>query len=105
VKCRYGGEEFLVLLPDTPTGGAHRVAEMLRKDLEQQPVYWNEQTLAITASFGIADMVVSEDTPTGIIARADGALYDAKQNGRNCVRMSEPSPVQYQVAGVRRGGG
>jgi diguanylate cyclase (GGDEF)-like protein len=105
VKCRYGGEEFLVLLPDTPTGGAHRVAEMLRKDLEQHPVYWNDQTLAITASFGIADMVVPEDTPTGIIARADGALYHAKQNGRNCVRTSEPSPVQYQVAGVRRGGG
>src|SRR4029078_12593787 len=50
-KCRYGGAAFLVLLPDTPLAGARRVAELLRKDLEQHPVRWNDQILVVTASF------------------------------------------------------
>jgi diguanylate cyclase (GGDEF)-like protein len=88
-KCRYGGEEFLVLLPDTPMAGARRVAEMLRKDLEQHRVRFNDQTLVVTASFGIAEVIAADDASTTVIARADAALYHAKQDGRNCVRMSK----------------
>ena len=101
-KCRYGGEEFVVLLPDTPLAGAHRVAEMLRKDLEQHPVCWNDETLVVTASFGIAEMNAAEDTMNAIIARADAALYHAKQDGRNCVRTSNAAGVQYQMASHAR---
>jgi diguanylate cyclase (GGDEF)-like protein len=101
-KCRYGGEEFLVLLPDTPLSGARRVAEMLRKDLEQRPVRWNDQTLVVTASFGIAEMVPGEDTANTIIARADAALYHAKQNGRNCVRSSKAAGLRYPVVSQAR---
>lgn len=101
-KCRYGGEEFLILLPDTPVAGAYRVAETLRKDLEQHPVNWNEHTLVITASFGITDLT-GEDTPNDIIARADAALYHAKQDGRNCVRVSEPEGLGYDLSGVKGG--
>jgi diguanylate cyclase (GGDEF)-like protein len=101
-KCRYGGEEFLVLLPDTPLLGARRVAELLRKDLEQHPVTWNDQTLTVTASFGIAEMNAAEDSTNAIIARADAALYHAKQDGRNCVRTSKTSGTQYQVASHAR---
>jgi diguanylate cyclase (GGDEF)-like protein len=97
-KCRYGGEEFLVLLPDTPLAGARRVAEMLRKDLEQRPAHWNDQMLVVTASFGIAEIVAGEDTANAIIARADAALYQAKQDGRNCVRTSTPASARYRAA-------
>ena len=100
-KCRYGGEEFLVLLPDTPLAGARRVAEMLRKDLEQHPVRWNDQMLVVTASFGIAD-IAGEDTANTIMARADAALYRAKQSGRNCVRTSTAAGVRYSVASAAR---
>jgi diguanylate cyclase (GGDEF)-like protein len=100
-KCRYGGEEFLVLLPDTPLAGAYRVAETLRKDLEQHPVQWNDQTIIITASFGASDIVAGEDTTNAIIARADAALYHAKQDGRNCVRVSQPAGIGYDTSNAR----
>jgi diguanylate cyclase (GGDEF)-like protein len=100
-KCRYGGEEFLVVLPDTPLAGARRVAELLRKDLEQHPVRWNAQTLVVTASFGIAEITTADDTTNAIIARADGALYRAKQDGRNCVRTAKAG-IPYPMASHAR---
>ena len=89
LKCRYGGEEFLILLPDTPVGGARRVAETLRRELEQRPVTWNDQEIPFTASFGITAITPGEVDPLVIMARADSALYRAKEEGRNCVRVSE----------------
>jgi diguanylate cyclase (GGDEF)-like protein len=89
IKCRYGGEEFLVLLPETPMSGARRVAETLRHDLEEHPVHWNDQNVSITASFGITELVAGEVDAQAIIGRADAALYQAKQSGRNCVRVTE----------------
>ena len=90
IKCRYGGEEFLVILPDTPLmPGAHRVAEMLRHDLEQHPVHWNDQAVTVSASFGVTEIVAGEVDARAIIGRADAALYQAKQSGRNCVRVTE----------------
>jgi diguanylate cyclase (GGDEF)-like protein len=100
-KCRYGGEEFVVLLPDTPLAGARRVAETLRKDLEKGPVRWNDQILVVTASFGIAEIIAGEDTANAIIARADAALYHAKQDGRNCVRTSKAADVTHSLASQR----
>jgi diguanylate cyclase (GGDEF)-like protein len=93
VKCRYGGEEFLVLLPDTPLSGAQRVADMLRRDLEEQPVQWDDRPVVITASFGIAEAVPGEEDASTIIGRADAALYRAKQDGRNRVCVAEPDLV------------
>jgi diguanylate cyclase (GGDEF)-like protein len=89
LKCRYGGEEFLILLPDTPLAGAQRVAETLRKDFEANPVRWNGVPLRVTASFGLAAVLPGEIDPLAVIARADAALYSAKQAGRNCVRIAE----------------
>jgi diguanylate cyclase (GGDEF)-like protein len=100
-KCRYGGEEFLVLLPDTPLAGARRVAETLRKDLEKGPARWNDRILVVTASFGIAEIIAGEDTANAIIARADAALYQAKQDGRNCVRTSKAADVRHSLATQR----
>jgi diguanylate cyclase (GGDEF)-like protein len=84
-KCRYGGEEFLILLPDTPGQGARRVAETLRREIAAIAIPWNEDVLRITASFGLTAITPGEIDPLPAIARADEALYRAKQDGRNCV--------------------
>jgi diguanylate cyclase (GGDEF)-like protein len=67
---------------------------MLRRDLEEHPIYWNDQMVVITASFGIAEVLLGEDDSTAIIARADAALYRAKQLGRNRVIAAEMSAAQ-----------
>lgn len=85
VKCRYGGEEFLILLPETPPAGARHVADTLRRDFEEHPVAWNGQSIPMTASFGLTAITPGEDQATAIIARADAALYRAKEEGRNRV--------------------
>lgn len=89
LKCRYGGEEFLILLPDTPLAGACHVAETLRRAIEEQPVIWNETAVAVTASFGVTPITPGEVDPLAIMARADEALYRAKAEGRNCVRNDD----------------
>jgi diguanylate cyclase (GGDEF)-like protein len=96
VKCRYGGEEFLLLLPETTLAGAEHVAEVLRHDLEKHPVKWHKQgrdaaEVRITASIGVTTVVPGEVDPIAVIARADAALYQAKKLGRNrvCVALSE----------------
>lgn len=88
VKCRYGGEEFLVLLPETPIEGAKRVAETLRRALTEMPISWKADTVAVSASFGVSAALSAEVDGTALIARADAALYRAKDQGRNCVRVS-----------------
>lgn len=89
VKCRYGGEEFLILLPDTPLSGARRVADTLRRELEAHAVIWSDDVVRLTASFGVAEALAGELDVLALIGRADAALYRAKQDGRNCVRVSE----------------
>ncbi len=88
LKCRYGGEEFLVLLPETPLHGARRVAETLRKEIADRPVLWAGEALTVTASFGLAQTLPGEVNVQAVIARADQALYRAKDDGRNCVRIA-----------------
>jgi diguanylate cyclase (GGDEF)-like protein len=92
LKCRYGGEEFLVLLPETPLEGAKRVADTLRRELSELPITWKDESLSVTASFGVSVAMPAEIDVQAIIGRADAALYRAKDQGRNCVRLSlEPA--------------
>ena len=84
-KCRYGGEEFMVLLPDTSRPGALHVAESLRQQLAETSVTWNEHKVSTTASVGLAMALPKEVDPTALIGRADAALYRAKNGGRNQV--------------------
>ncbi|MBI4887426.1 MAG: sensor domain-containing diguanylate cyclase [Acidobacteria bacterium] len=98
VKCRYGGEEFLVLLPDTTVAGATRVADVLRRDLEEHPVPWPAADrpptdVRVTASFGITGTAAGEIDATAVLARADAALYRAKEQGRNRVCVTEDAVV------------
>jgi len=89
LKCRYGGEEFLVLLPETPIDGAMRAAESLRKELAAIVIPWNGGNVRITSSFGVALAGPNELDPTYLIARSDEALYRAKHEGRNRVCLAE----------------
>jgi diguanylate cyclase (GGDEF)-like protein len=89
VKCRYGGEEFLIVLPESPLTGAMRVADTLRRSFSEHPIAWEDTIIAVTASFGITEITPGETEVAAIIARADAALYRAKEEGRNCVRTFE----------------
>ncbi len=93
LKCRYGGEEFLVLLPDTPLEGARRAGELLRRAIAGTPLVWDGSTVNVTASFGITLARMGETDGGAVINRADRALYDAKHAGRNCVRVAEEGGV------------
>jgi len=93
LKCRYGGEEFLVLLPETPLEGAKRVADSMRRDLADMRVTWKDETITVTASFGVSVALPAEIDGQALISRADAALYRAKDQGRNCVRLSIETAV------------
>jgi diguanylate cyclase (GGDEF)-like protein len=93
VKCRYGGDEFMVILPDTPVGGARQVADNLRRAIAERPVMWNDGQITVTASFGITAVNTADHDPRSAIARADSALYRAKQVGRNAIQVEEQTPT------------
>jgi diguanylate cyclase (GGDEF)-like protein len=89
IRCRYGGDEFLVILPETGDAGALRVAEWLRTEMEQIQVQSPERW-SPSISVGVATAQPGEMTATALIDRADRALYEAKAAGRNCVRAAAP---------------
>jgi diguanylate cyclase (GGDEF)-like protein len=94
LKCRYGGDEFMLILPDTPLGGAKQVSENLRVALESHTITWNAEHIKVTASFGVGVVNPTDQDPLAAIARADAALYRAKERGRNDVQIEEqPIPV------------
>lgn len=87
IVARYGGEEFLIFLPMTELESAHILVERLRQTLEQFVHKIDNETVIVTASFGIAQHEVN-DSADRTIARADKALYRAKEAGRNCIVLS-----------------
>jgi diguanylate cyclase (GGDEF)-like protein len=85
---RYGGEEFALLLPGTQSQIAIEVAERIRQAIEKHAFIFEEKTIQVTISLGVVALDSSSKTPEELIALADKALYDAKNQGRNrvCVR-------------------
>lgn len=85
VIARFGGEELIVLLPQTDLTGALTMAERIRQRVARLAIQWREQRVEVTVSLGVA--ALRSDTPTldALIHEADVALYDAKRSGRNRV--------------------
>jgi diguanylate cyclase (GGDEF)-like protein/PAS domain S-box-containing protein len=92
VVGRYGGEEIAMILPETDSGQAHRVAERLRQTLAQASIETEYGSLQITVSLGIATATPQDSLPLEtLINRADQALYQAKRAGRNRVVVWQPT--------------
>lgn len=81
---RFGGEEFVMLLPNTSAEGAELVAERVRQTIEDTECFCEEQMMKMTVSIGISTLT-ENDKNDDLFTRADGALYQAKQGGRNRV--------------------
>ena len=82
---RYGGEEFAVFLPDTGDDGSNILAERLRAAVADRPIDTDAGPLTVTVSIGLAPSGITDTEPGTLLARADEALYSAKQGGRNRV--------------------
>ena len=85
---RYGGDEFVLQLPETDNVGARRYADRVRKLVEKHPFKGRETqpTGKVTSSLGVATFPENGEDSSEIIAYADRALYRAKESGRNAVR-------------------
>jgi diguanylate cyclase (GGDEF)-like protein len=85
---RYGGEEFIAVLPGRGGAAARDIGEQMRLAVECIPFEWEGQRVALTASVGVATRLPDETLPASLVERADKALYVAKRNGRNCVHVA-----------------
>ncbi len=87
LACRFGGEEFVVVMPDTDGAVAEKVAERIRAEIAQMPfaVGQDGKTIEVTVSVGVSSVLKGVDSVAGLMKRADLALYEAKSAGRNRV--------------------
>jgi diguanylate cyclase (GGDEF)-like protein len=91
ICCRYGGEEFAVIMPELEMHKAVKAAERRRRAAENAVFNFNAENLAgkVTISIGVAGIMAEEDiSPEGLIKKADEALYLSKRTGRNRVSFS-----------------
>ena len=86
LPCRLGGEEFVIVMPDTAMEDALRIAERIRRDVAETPfpVMGGREHLTVTISIGVAASL-ADDTPEALLKRADEGVYEAKSRGRNKV--------------------
>jgi diguanylate cyclase len=85
VPARYGGDEFVVMLPDTGANGARDVAERIRESIARTPLELRDKSVLITVSIGLASYPDDGRVMDAIMHRADEAMYRAKSEGRNRV--------------------
>ena len=98
LAVRWGGDEFLVFLPDVPVGGAMVFAERARTQVE---ALFFDSVGAVTLSAGIVQVRPDEDARAAV-RRADAQLYEAKRSGRNLVKMAAPRPECVSYSGTMR---
>ncbi|ABZ78427.1 periplasmic/7TM domain sensor diguanylate cyclase [Shewanella halifaxensis HAW-EB4] len=88
---RFGGEEFAIILPNTDKIGAQQVAETIRKVISKLPICWGGNRIRLTVSIGVSsEIITSEEHTTLLLEQADKALYQAKNDGRNQVKLYSP---------------
>jgi diguanylate cyclase (GGDEF)-like protein len=92
IAARYGGDEFVVMLPDTPARGAFEVAERIRNAVETTPFPSGTETVHCSVSIGAASYPQDGRTLDALLGRADRALYQAKEAGRNRVAQFRGAP-------------
>lgn len=94
--CRWGGEEFIVIIRDCELADAVRLAETLRAAIEEMPVRRPDDGTRVTISVGLTTWRAG-DTVDRLLSRVDRALYQAKRDGRNCVRLAAPARTAADV--------
>lgn len=98
LPARWGGEEFIIALPKTDLEGATGVAERLRKRVEDSELTFEEKRIAFTVSLGCSSFLEQDTRVQDAIDRADAALYESKNNGRNrLTSKGEPSQHDHQT--------
>jgi diguanylate cyclase (GGDEF)-like protein len=99
ILARYGGDEFVILLPETTVEQAKETAERLRSNMAKHPIQINSIEFSTTISVGVSG--ANHDPPelSELLKHADIALYDAKQAGRNCVRIKPYRPQKSPAGG------
>ncbi len=85
--CRWGGEEFIILLPNTNLDSALLLAEKLRLAISSRIFFCDENNYTITASFGVTQLDNSKEDSSSFFKRVDSKLYEAKDAGRNCIKF------------------
>jgi diguanylate cyclase (GGDEF)-like protein len=90
--CRYGGEEFAIIVPDEKASDAAVLADRCRRKIAEADITVNNQTVVTTASFGVTDST-GVDSLESLMNLADKALYQAKNEGRNRVETHEAVPA------------
>jgi diguanylate cyclase (GGDEF)-like protein len=96
IACRYGGEEFMVIMPETSRPDAIQRAEQFRKDIESLQVMYMGQSIQLTVSIGIAIYPIHGSNVDEILSATDKALYQAKETGRNKIVIYSPEDGQSQ---------
>ncbi|SIS85770.1 diguanylate cyclase (GGDEF) domain-containing protein [Thalassolituus maritimus] len=102
ICCRYGGEEFAVILPSTELMLARQVAERCLNALRETVIPLDETDLQVTASIGVAVADNSAQTAESLIENADECMYEAKRGGRNQVVSKRPQPSESAVSADER---
>jgi diguanylate cyclase (GGDEF)-like protein len=95
--CRWGGEELIIVAFECGLDEAAHLAETLRSDIEATPIHQPDDGTRVTVSIGIT-VWRPEDTVDRILTRVDRALYQAKRDGRNCVRVAAPHSLAAEAA-------
>lgn len=99
VLCRYGGEEFLIMLPETGLSVGYTICERLRTTVEKTIFQGSTGNASLTISIGLSGFPENGQTPEELLQSADRALYEAKQSGRNRTSVALPSPVNHLKTG------
>ncbi len=99
VAGRYGGEELIAVLPQTPLGGAVPLGERCRQAIEAARFRTADgQEIQVTVSIGISAATAAHRVPDDLVAEADAALYRAKDSGRNRIEFAEAEPATSEAA-------
>jgi len=92
IPGRIGGEEFLLIMPETDEAGALTACDRLRRAVEAEPIYAEGEEIRVTVSIGVAARESGDESPTSMLRRADQACYEAKARGRNRVVAASDVP-------------